>query len=643
MSGPAQRIFAFAALGAALLLSLLGWATATGAGAGTEGAPFDAARAIVGGLCAGGLAFGAGLAVEGRLAAAGAPPGLRWGRALLWGLCLMGALGVVALGLGVPVAWSWAALVAPAADGLLRWRRGLCSPAAPRGAAVWAALLVLLVGLPVALAPPTDTDSLYQHLGLAHRMGLREGWVGGPLHADGSRPLLLIGLWAGPLQLFGPSAAAVLHLGIAAATVALLSERAERAAGPVAGWLAPALLLPQYTVLHEAPLVGNNLPVAFAVLVASEIAAEGGRGLGLALGAALSFKYTALGGVAAVLIGGPLGVGARLRAGALAVACLCPWWLRSAAEGLHPLFPYAGWGEGAGGALTFQHLEKYGAGRDLGSMLRLPFTAVFTGEPHTFRFLGRLHPGMAAAGLLAVLPARRAALGSALGLVFALGLWAAGPQWLRHLLPILPLVCLQAATNAIHLIERLSDRPGARGGLAAGLAALALLDAPNNLGPIAGEINDTVALHRGLESREAYLRRRVVGADAAQWINAQLPAEAVVALLRSWDTALVDRETLLGTVEDHVPLRHLILQRGPTLLAALREAGATHALVGPRAFTPRAYPFLSGPAYQKAYGEPEAALEDALLMGATLLYASNGYAVYALDPVGTDGRPPPDR
>jgi len=639
MSGPAQWIFASLALGAALLLSLFGWATATGAG----GATLDAARALVGGLCAGGLAFGAGLAVEGRLAPPGSPDGLRWGRALLWGLCLMGALGVVALGLGAPVAWSWAALLAPAADGLLRWRRGLGSPKAPRGAALWAAVLVLLIGMPVALAPPTDTDSLYQHLGLAHRMGLTEGWVGGPLHADGSRPLLLIGLWAGPLQLFGPAAAAVLHLGIAASTVALLAERAERAAGPVAGWLAPALLLPQFTFLHEAPLVGNNLPVAFAVLAASEIAAEGGRGLGLALGAALSFKYTALGGVAAVLIGGPLSVGARLRAGAIAVACLCPWWLRSAAEGLHPLFPYAGWGEGAGGALTFQHLEKYGAGRDIASMLRLPYTAVFTGEPHTFRFLGRLHPGMAAAGLLAILPARRSAVGSALGLAFALGLWAAGPQWLRHLLPILPLLCLQAATNALHLAERLPYGPGARGGLAASLAALALLDAPNNLGPIAGEINDTVALHRGLESPEAYLRRRVAGAEAAQWINAQLPAGAVVALLRSWDTALVERETLLGTVEDHVPLRHLILQRGPTLLEALREAGATHALVGPRAFTPRAYPFLSGPAYQKAYGEPEAALEDALLMGATLLYASHGYTVYALDPAGIDRRPPPDR
>ena len=46
MSGPAQRIFAFAALGAALLLSLLGWATATGVGAGTEGAPFEAALAL---------------------------------------------------------------------------------------------------------------------------------------------------------------------------------------------------------------------------------------------------------------------------------------------------------------------------------------------------------------------------------------------------------------------------------------------------------------------------------------------------------------------------------------------------------------------------------------------------------------------
>lgn len=638
MNGRAQATLAVLTLAIATAFSLAGWAHALSPDAAL--AATAALKAAVGGGLVAALALGVGLRIGQASDVEGRPP-TGWSQAALWGGCACGGAGVLALGLGVPIGWGWAALAIPGAQGLLRVLRaelsGTTPPRGPLLPALVPALLLLGIGLPLALAPPTDTDALYQHLGLGHRMTAWGGWVGGPLHADASRPWLLIGLWAGAQQLFGAAAAGVLHLLIAAAVVGAVAQRAAREAGPVAGWLAPALLLPSWTVLHEAPIVGNNVPVAFAILVASELAAGGGRGLGLALGAALSFKYTAAGGVAAVLLGAPLGLRARLGALALALGCLAPWWLKNAAEGLHPLFPYAGWGGGPEQALTFQHLEKYGAGRDAAAMLRLPYTAIFTAEPHSFRFLGRLHPAMLAAALLAVVPAGAGARGGALGLLLALGMWAAGPQWLRHLIPILPLLCVQASVTAVRLAR--SVGPRAPAWFAGGLVALGTMGAPANLGPIAQELAETSALHRGEEAPDAYLRRRVPGAAAAQWINAHTENDAVVALLRSWDTALVDRRTLLGTVEDHVPLRHLLLRAEGQPLEALRAAGATHALVGPRAFTPRAYPFLSPAAYQRAFAAPERALEDALLMGATLLYASEGYGVYRLDAPRAAGAP----
>ena len=71
-----------------------------------------------------------------------------------------------------------------------------------------------------------------------------------------------------------------------------------------------------------------------------------------------------------------------------AAGLLLPWWMRNVVEGLHPLFPYAGWP----GDLTFQYLERYGAGRTAMDFLMLPWNAIMTAEVDSYRFMGQLHP-----------------------------------------------------------------------------------------------------------------------------------------------------------------------------------------------------------------------------------------------------------
>jgi hypothetical protein len=460
---------------------------------------------------------------------------------------------------------------------------------------------------------------------------LQEGaLVGGPLSPDGSRPLLLIGLWAGLLQLGGPAAAALTHLGIAAAVLLQLSVIGERIAGRAGAALGPALFGLSWTVLAEAPVVGNNLPVALA-LTAAAGAAQAGRAwrCGLLLGIALSFKYTAALGVPLVVLSG-LRAGGAVRALTLAGACLAPWWLRNVMEGLHPLFPYAGWALPDGQALPFQHLDKYGAGRGALDFALLPLRVIFTAERDSFRFLGHLHPAMLPTlGLALVGAAGPAGWGRRVGLLLGLAGWAAGPQWLRHLLPLLPLLVISALDGLVRL-ELAKAAPSTSPWPARALIGLALAGAPTDLWPAL-----TVHAGRGPAALEptaaAALRAAQPTAAATAWANAHLGEDAVIGLVRSWDLLGIARRSRLGSVEDHTPLRVLLLRAPGDPFAPLRAAGVTHLLVGPPAFLRAGYPFLSTADYRALYDAPEAILEEALLREATLLFAADGARVYALD------------
>ncbi len=543
---------------------------------------------------------------------------------LLWGL---GGLGLAAVGglqtgpivgLGLLLETGW-----------LRGPRPL-RPTLPAPAALLSGL-ALALGAATALAPAVGTDELYQHLALPDRMLRAGGLVGGVLHPDGSRPMLLHLPLSMLLATGGSSALrlalAVAGAGLIAATGAVADE--ER---PGAGPWAMLALVASWTVLQELGLAANNLPAALLVLAATHAALRGHAPLlAVAAGAALGVKYTAAGGLVGAGLAARMPWRRRIGAAAVAALLVAPWWLRNAAEGLHPLFPYAGWQAVAPATdlstLRFFYLEKYGAGRDALSMLMLPWNAVMTADPGSFRFLGRLSPvwlPLGAAGLLAglLVPARRPWLLAAATGALA---WAAGPHWLRHLLPVLPVLAVAGATAAQSLAPSGRLVPAA-------LGLCLLAGVPANLFPAVERLADRLPAATGREAPDALGARHHVSWEAAAWARAHLPADARVALLFDWSSALIGRETVLGSVEDHVPTRFWLLTHGETSLDALQEAGVTHLFVGRAGFLARQYPFVPPAAFRAQLLQPIEDLDELLLMQATLVHEARGTRVYRLPP-----------
>ncbi len=573
---------------------------------------------------------GAGAAILSRV-----DPGLLDdGRALLhaatWGLAAWGLLASALAFLGLLQAG--VAVLLPLLL-CLSWltRPRLALPRPPAAGALLAAVVVV-PALVTVLAPAVDTDELYQHLALSQDLLRTGGLQGGLLHPDGSRPMLLHAAYASAMALGGQGCVRLLHLLLG--LLALDGVRAMGASllGPRGGW-APLLLLGSWTVVQPLGVAGSDLPTMLAVTAALDAALRGrGVALALAAGLALNLKYTAAGALAGTFLVAKLPWRWRVAAGIAALASLSPWWLRNLAEGLHPLFPFAGWDPapvhaGAPGAadMPFQYLDKYGAGRDPLNILLLPINAVLTARPESFRFLGRLHPlflALAPTALLALRAPDRGPLSRRLLVVALVGsvAWALGPHWLRYLMPALPALSLWLATGA-------PEGPGlAR--LAVGLCLVAGL--PANWSPLWVAAADALPAATGREAAVHYVERKHPPARAIAWANQHLPDDAVVALLFDWSRALVDRPVLLGSVEDHVPVRHWLLTRGDHALTDLAVAGATHLVVTRQRFLPSTYPFLSDAERARDLDAPVTLLDELLLRQATLLHQDGQTSIYKL-------------
>jgi hypothetical protein len=493
----------------------------------------------------------------------------------------------------------------------------------------WSFWIPVGIGLLPALCPPTDTDSLYQFLNLAGRL-IREGTLpGGFFHPDGSRPSALIAFYSLPLTTGGPSAPGLCHLlltGLLVPSTAQLAAKEAPSLGltPEATSLAALLLLvPSWSFLSELHLPANNLPVAASLLVAFEAGRRGGwLPLATFLGISFTYKYTALGGALLVLFTARQALTQRAFALSLALFMLSPWALRTLVQGLHPLFPYAGWPEVAGYPLGFQHLEKYGAGREPIDFLMLPWNLFFSAERNSFRFLGQLNPALLPAIVLSpTLLFRREARWLPVGLALAAAIWAIGPQWIRHLLPILPLMALIGALAWGSSLGRFAP---------AAIFLFGLAGAPRNVIPTLEHLALRAPVATGRISRDAWLSESVPAWPILRVANRELPPDARVALLYVWEGALLDRSQIFGSVEDHIPVRHFLLTHGEQWPEALREAGITHLVVGPDPFVRRAWSWVEEPEWRATFMAPRTFLEEGLLQQAILQYETQGYRLYRL-------------
>ncbi len=499
----------------------------------------------------------------------------------------------------------------------------------------------LLPGLVEALAPPTDTDELSYHLALPRRMVESGHLLGGFLNPEGSRPLPVHLVFAALYALGGEAAPRLWHLGVTAALALGVRALAEARFGRGQGDLPALALLGSWSWLRESGLAYNNHLVALWLLVAADaMLARRWVLMGWMCGFALAAKYTAAPVVAGLaLVAAWDGLRAEPRRIALAavatLAPVVPWWARNVYEGLHPLFPFAGWPTGAStaagaaeAAFVFVYPEKYGLGRDLLSTALLPWNLLMRAEVDSFVFLGRISLLWAALAAATVWALRRDGAVRRLAFVCALGFlgWALGAQIVRYLLPLAGIAAL------------------AGGGLSRRWPAWLLLavSLPANLAPALERATERVAVVTGNQTPDEFLTDALPAWGALRFLREHVPAEAPVGMLFAWHGYYVPQPWILGSVEDHVPTRYWAWRHGDDALAALADEGVRYLLVGDVHFLKKSYPFLAPSVLKAQFTEPEAKLRELLLRDATRLYASGRWEVWRLDPERLDaGAPTP--
>ena len=475
------------------------------------------------------------------------------------------------------------------------------------------ASLVLSVGAIDAITAIQGTDERYLHLGVPMQMLLDQGLVGGLLHPNGSRPLTLHMVYTSLLAANSTHGPGWLNLTLTLALIVLMFDMSEyHLKQRLPAWIGVALLAGSTTFHQSAGQAANDLPTAFALLCAMDAALRGcGRGLALAAAAALSIKYTAASGLVGIFLVARMSWKQRALSGVVALALVSPWWLRNIGDGLHPLFPFAGWPEPD---LPFQYLEKYGAGRSFQDFMLLPWNSVMTSDIDSMRFLGRLHPLFLFLGLPALAAWRRPEVRPwiVVSCAGAAG-WAMGPHWIRYLLPTLPIIALMAGAACALWCTNTRLRMG-----------LALLW-------VAGLWWGAEGVPKLVEDRLAHQDNAdISGEEVFEYSNRYLPQDATVALLFSWGSFDIQRKQILGSVEDHVPTRHFLLRHGDNSVEAMVQAGATHAVIRHTIFLSKSYPFLTPEDLQSQFNGPAAQLNHLLLMNAELLFQYGSHRLYKL-------------
>lgn len=472
----------------------------------------------------------------------------------------------------------------------------------------WLALFLVLPLVDV-LAPPVDTDEIYQHLALARRILDTHGLVGGFDHPDGSRPMPVQLGYAALHVLGGEGAPRLWHLAVTATLLGTITTIARERYGRAG--LGAIALVGSYSFLVEAGLAYNDLPAALFVLLAGEaLLRDHDRAFGLYGGLALCAKYTA----APVLVG--LGLVAMVQrrripwGAALALVPLLPWWLHNAVDGLHPMFPYAGWPDVGG--FVFAYPEKYGMGRAPLDLLKLPWNVLMQARTDNFHFLGRINLAWALLVPVALWKERRHPYAAAL--VFAGIGWAAGPQLLRYLLPVAGIAAVLVASVRLRWP----------------VLALLIGSLPHNLIPLLVHAPEKLAASLGVEPRDVYLEQNLSAAKALAYLRDEVPHDAPVAMLFSWQGYHVEQPWILGSVEDHVPSRWWLLEHGDHALTDLRDQGVRYLLVGDIFFLKKDYPTLSIADFDRQFDSPVDQLRALLERDATLRFSARRWEVWEL-------------
>jgi hypothetical protein len=508
----------------------------------------------------------------------------------------------------------------------------------PSGIVVLVGAAFLFPALFDVLAPATDTDELSYQLAIPRIMAETGAMPGGFLTPDGSRPMPVHLIFAALYALGGEVAPRMWQLGVSIAMVLGVRALAEERFGAGQGDLPALALLGSWSWLHSAGLANTEQVTALWLLTAADaLLARKWLRWGWLCGFALAAKYTAapaVAGMALIALWDGVARGDRadrirvLATPLLGILPVLPWWIRNVSSDLHPLFPFAGW-PGAS-EFVFMYTEKYGAGRDWGALLMLPWNLLMRAEVDSFVFLGRLSLLWAGLAVAMLLNLRYPGV-KRLAVIAGIGLfgWAAGPQILRYLLPVLGIAALAGAALPRRWPALL----------------LLLASLPANYGPALRQAAARAAVVTGAESADTFLERELPAWSALRFLRDHVPADAPVALLFAWHGYHVKQPWILGSVEDHIPTRYWVWRNGDQSLATLREMGVTHLFVGDVRFLKKSYSFLTPSVRDDQLVKPQEALRALLLREATRLFAKDRWEVWRLDtptaPTTLDVPPPP--
>ena len=263
-------------------------------------------------------------------------------------------------------------------------------------------ILLLVLALVLALAPPTKWDALMYHLA-GGQYYLQQGRiVPAPDNYRLGYPQLVTMLYTWLMNLARPSAAAVLHWAFGALmllTMLGVSRRfddpGDAAAPGAAGWLAAAVLLTGETLWLEFGWPYADIAAAAYGFAAVAMLLAWGRGepprsgrllvlAGVFTGSMMGTRYTAYGaalgvGLLALWLARREGALRAVRAVALvaaaAVVAFSPWLLKNLLVDGNPLSPYV-WGSPAYDALDeLYEGQRLARGLDPISLLVLPIQA----------------------------------------------------------------------------------------------------------------------------------------------------------------------------------------------------------------------------------------------------------------------------
>ncbi len=449
-----------------------------------------------------------------------------------------------------------------------------------------------------ALAPPWDYDGLMYHL------------QGPRLFLDAGRVLLLPENWQanGPftvemvfglgLSLGSDTFAKLIHTTFAVLLVVSTFALGRRAFGNAGGWVSIALIAGVPLLGFWASLAYVDMAWAlfqtlmFLCLVRwdGDHQREGVILAGVFAGLAAGCKYLGLGAAA---LGGLWLIG-QLRYppwrtalksaalfGGLAAGVALPWYVKNWVMSGNPVFPFLVGGPGWDAErlrLLMDYLYSFGTGHTPLDYMLLPWNLFArSGAYGTFMRALEVPNVLLVLGLLYPL-GRRTRVADSIAALAGGGflLWALGTQQTRFLLALLPALAVTSSGFILRIADWTRPRWWAR---AAGMVVLAI--------PVALAVfwsgflvwyASPAAVVFGVESKQAFLQRRVPDFRALRFVAGNVPAAGRVLMLWDGQGYYCDARCLPDTDQSVWP-RLAAGQPEPAELAAeLRAAGVTHLL-----------------------------------------------------------------